>query len=183
MDVIIIQVRHWSELLFCLFWGRFIHLFASVPTQRHLVRIFFMFIRSHFVSDFSFCYKDALFGLFDYSKEKIGKCNFFICFLLAKFHIHEQKHLYIHPMFPLKGIVHPKTKTLSLITHACRSKPVRPSFIFRTQIKMFLMKSESYLTLHRQQHNWNVPRSRNVVNTSPSYVFRHFGEYLRTYLT
>ncbi len=28
------------------------------------------------------------------------------------------------------------------------------------------MKSESYLTLHRQQHNWNVPRSRNVVNTS-----------------
>ncbi len=28
------------------------------------------------------------------------------------------------------------------------------------------MKSESYLTLHRQQHNWNVPMSRNVVNTS-----------------
>ncbi len=38
-------------------------------------------------------------------------------------------------------------------------------FIFRTQIKMFLIKSET-LTLHRQQHNWNVPRSRNEVNTS-----------------
>ncbi len=80
-------------------------------------------------------------------------------------------------------------------------------------MKIFLMKSESYQILHRQQHNWNVPRSRNVVNTSvkksmrlsfaalresfffllkenknnnvlnhsspPSYVFRHFGEYLR----
>ncbi len=29
-----------------------------------------------------------------------------------------------------------------------RSKPVRPSFIFETQIKIFLMKSESFLTLH-----------------------------------
>ncbi len=35
----------------------------------------------------------------------------------------------------------------------CRSKPVRPSFIFRTQIKIFLMKSENSQTLHRQQHN------------------------------
>ncbi len=33
------------------------------------------------------------------------------------------------------------------------SCPVRPSFIFRTQIKIFLMQSESYQTLHRQQHN------------------------------
>ncbi len=28
------------------------------------------------------------------------------------------------------------------------SKPVRPSFIFRNQIQIFLMKSESFLTLH-----------------------------------
>ncbi len=35
---------------------------------------------------------------------------------------------------------------------SCRSKPVRPLFIFGTQIKMFLIKSESSLTLHRQQH-------------------------------
>ncbi len=30
-------------------------------------------------------------------------------------------------------------------------QPVRPSFIFRTQSKIFLMKSESSLTLHREQ--------------------------------
>ncbi len=41
---------------------------------------------------------------------------------------------------------------MSLITHRhVVSKPVRPSFIFGTQIKIFLMKSESYLTLHRQR--------------------------------
>ncbi len=34
---------------------------------------------------------------------------------------------------------------------SCRSKPVRLSIIFGTQIKIFLMKSESFLTLHRQQ--------------------------------
>ncbi len=48
-------------------------------------------------------------------------------------------------------------------SRSCRSKPVNPSFIFRTLIKIFLMKSESSLTLHRQQCNWNVPRPRNVV--------------------
>ncbi len=46
---------------------------------------------------------------------------------------------------------------------SCRSKPIRPSFIFRTQIKMFLMKSESFLTLHRQQCNWNVSRLRSEI--------------------
>ncbi len=39
----------------------------------------------------------------------------------------------------LKGLVHLKMKIMS---PSCRSKPVRPSFIFGTQIKMFLMKSE-----------------------------------------
>ncbi len=53
-----------------------------------------------------------------------------------------------------------------------------------------------YLTLHRQQHNWNVPRSRNLVNTSvkqsknnnllnhsspPSYVVCHFREHHNAY--
>ncbi len=38
---------------------------------------------------------------------------------------------------------------------SCRSKPLRSPFIFGTQIKIFLMKSESFLTLHRQQ--WNYP--------------------------
>ncbi len=37
-----------------------------------------------------------------------------------------------------------------------RSKPIRPSFIFRTQIKIFLMKYESFLTLHRQQRKYHV---------------------------
>ncbi len=34
---------------------------------------------------------------------------------------------------------------------SCCSKPVRPLFIFGTQIKIFLMESESSQTLHRQQ--------------------------------
>ncbi len=55
----------------------------------------------------------------------------------------------------IKGIVHPKMKTVSLIP-SCRSKPVRPSFIFGTQIKIFLIKSESFLTLHRQQRNYHI---------------------------
>ncbi len=42
------------------------------------------------------------------------------------------------------------------INYSCHFKPIRPSFIFWTQIKIFLMKSESFLTLHRQQHNWNI---------------------------
>ncbi len=33
---------------------------------------------------------------------------------------------------------------------------IRPLFIFRTQIKIFLMKSERFLTLHRQKHNYHV---------------------------
>ncbi len=37
-----------------------------------------------------------------------------------------------------KGIVHQKKKILSLITHPHYSKPVRPSFIFGTQIKILL---------------------------------------------
>uniref|UniRef100_A0A9J7XMT6 Coactivator-associated arginine methyltransferase 1, like n=1 Tax=Cyprinus carpio carpio TaxID=630221 RepID=A0A9J7XMT6_CYPCA len=36
---------------------------------------------------------------------------------------------------------------------SCCPEPVRPLLIFRTQMKIFLMKSESFLTLHRQQHN------------------------------
>ncbi len=44
-------------------------------------------------------------------------------------------------------IVHPKNEN-SVINYSpsCRSKPVRPLFIFRSQIKIFPMKSESSLT-------------------------------------
>ncbi len=48
----------------------------------------------------------------------------------------------------IRWIVHPKMKIVINYSSSCRSKSVRPSFIFRTQIKIFLMKSESFLTLH-----------------------------------
>ncbi len=55
----------------------------------------------------------------------------------------------------LKGIVHPKKKKNSVINYSpsCRSKPVRTLFILGTQIKIFLMKSESSLTLHRGSYH------------------------------
>ncbi len=35
-------------------------------------------------------------------------------------------------------------------------KTIRPSFIFRTQINIFFIKSESFLTLHWQQRNLHI---------------------------
>ncbi len=49
---------------------------------------------------------------------------------------------------------------------SCRTKPVRSSFIFKTQMKIFEMKSESFLTLCRQQQNYHVQgqkRSNDIV--------------------
>ncbi len=61
-----------------------------------------LFIQSYFVSDFSFCFKDAFFGLFNYSKENTGKYYVInLCFLLAKFHIHKQKFTGSKPLFSL----------------------------------------------------------------------------------
>ncbi len=37
-----------------------------------------------------------------------------------------------------------------------RSKFVRPLCVFGTQIKIFLLKSGSFLTPHKQQHNYHV---------------------------
>ncbi len=48
------------------------------------------------------------------------------------------------------------SKFCHLYSPSCRSKPVTLSFIFGTQIKIFLLKSESFLTLRRQQSNWKV---------------------------
>ncbi len=45
------------------------------------------------------------------------------------------------------------------------SKPVRSLFIFKTQIKILLMKSESFLDLQRQQRNLNVLWPRKVVRS------------------
>ncbi len=60
---------------------------------------------------------------------------------------------------------------------SCRSKPMRPSFVIQTQIKIGLIKSESSLTLHRQQRNCNVPRSRNIVRISVNFNFPKLQEY------
>ncbi len=75
--------------------------------------------------------------------------------LLFSFQWTFMKRFPVRPAF--KWIVHPKTKFLTLITHPShRSRPVRPSFIFRTHIKITFMKSESFLTLHRWQHSYQV---------------------------
>ncbi len=54
--------------------------------------------------------------------------------------------VYTQPNNIIKGIVHPKLKTESLIIHPhVLPNPFifRPSFIFRTQIKIFLVHTES----------------------------------------
>ncbi len=50
------------------------------------------------------------------------------------------------PFSQFKGVVHPKI--VINYSPSCHSKLVRPSFIFGTQIKIFLMKSERFLSLH-----------------------------------
>ncbi len=55
-----------------------------------------------------------------------------------------------------KGIVHPKKKIVNNYTPSCHSKPVRHLFVFGTQIKIFLIKSERSLTIHRQQGSYHV---------------------------
>ncbi len=46
----------------------------------------------------------------------------------------------------IKGIVHPKWKFCHYYPLSCRSNPTGPLFIFGTQIKIFFMKSISFLT-------------------------------------
>ncbi len=57
--------------------------------------------------------------------------------------------LYLGELISLKGIIQ-----ISVINYSpsCRFKPIRPSFILGTQIKIFWIESESSLTLHRQQY-------------------------------
>ncbi len=55
---------------------------------------------------------------------------------------------YDDAFWPLKAI-----KNGHSVIHylpSCRSKFVRPSFTFGTQMKIFLMKSKSFLTLHKR---------------------------------
>ncbi len=80
----------------------FIHLFWQCTYTGTFWADFLMFIQSYFVSDFSFCFKDAFFGLFNHSKENTGKYYVInLCFLLAKFHIHKQKFTGSKPLFSL----------------------------------------------------------------------------------
>ncbi len=69
----------------------------------------------------------------------------------------------------VKGLVHPKIKIQSLITHysklITRSKPVRPPFIFRTQIKIF-NEIREFSDSPQTATQLNVPIPRNVVRTS-----------------
>ncbi len=69
------------------------------------------------------------------------------------FHYKEPFVVWKVPSMDIKGIVHPIMINYS---PSCHSKPVRSLFIFGTQIKIFLMKSESFLTLHRQQGSYYV---------------------------
>jgi len=49
----------------------------------------------------------------------------------------------------------PKNGENSVINYSpsCLSKSIRPLFIFGTQIKIFLMKSDTFLSLHWEQRN------------------------------
>ncbi len=63
-------------------------------------------------------------------------------FDFAKKHLKKPDHFWksILWMAEIKGLLHPKMKILSLIT-PCRSKPVKASFVFGTQFKIFWMKT------------------------------------------
>jgi len=52
-------------------------------------------------------------------------------------------------------------KILSLIIHPSHSKPTRLLFIFGTQIKIYLMKSENVLSLHWQLCNYHFDAYRS----------------------
>ncbi len=68
-----------------------------------------------------------------------------------------------------KGLVHPKNENdIIIYSPWCRSKPVRPLFIIRTQIKIFLMISER--PSHRQQgslHDQGPEKYQDDQQSSP----------------
>ncbi len=82
----------------------------------------------------------------------------------------------------------------SVINHSpsCCSKPIRPSFIFRAQIKIFWMKSGSFLTLHRQQRmrcgilvkaHWRLTRKRRNSWIKSLFLFSlHKERYSRRFI-
>ncbi len=82
------------------------------------------FIQSYFVRDFSFCFKDVFFGLFDYSKENMGTYYIInLCFMLAKFHIHKQKFAGSKPFFCLFRV--DLDKYMETIQCSINPKPIK----------------------------------------------------------
>ncbi len=81
-------------------------------------------------------------------------------------------------LHPLRDIVHPKMPILKLITNS--HVIPRLSFNFGTPIKIFFMKFESFLTLHRQQRNhYNQAqkgRKHNDIMEIHFYFTLSFGE-------
>ncbi len=88
-------------------------------------------------------------------------CHALLLFLCICFHeVTEEKN-------PIKSIAYPKMRILSLITQPhVIPNPLRLAFVFGTQIKILLMKSMSFLTLHREATLLTCSRPRKVVRTS-----------------
>jgi len=55
---------------------------------------------------------------------------------------------------------------------SCRSK----NFIFGTQVKIFLMKSESFLSLHWQLHNYHIDQSKSSLRERKTNSYSSFSE-------
>ncbi len=81
----------------------------------------------------------------------------------------------------IKGIGHTKMKILSLITH--------PHVVLNPQIKIFLMESESSLTLPQTARILTPSASRNIARTWTTNLLKHryikgaLSDFWKTFLT
>ncbi len=64
--------------------------------------------------------------------------------------------LYLLFTTKVKGIVHPLMNILNIKIQLLTLMLFQTRKTFGTQIKIFLMKSGRFLSLHRHQHNWHV---------------------------
>jgi len=74
-------------------------------------------------------------------------------------------------LFFVKALVYTKNEN-SVIKYSpsCHSKPIRLSFIFETQMKIFLMKSESFLFLHWQLRDYHIDVSKRDRKMNPLWI-------------
>jgi len=69
--------------------------------------------------------------------------------------------------FNIKGLVHPKMKILSVFTRPhVVPNPVRPSFIFGTQIKIFKILRSLLHTVHRLLEGMTLDGIEKSLKTS-----------------